>query len=253
MIITVNDQNDYHLMNNGIGVKPGTMAYMVLTKTESSQMPKPYSNCLAQEEINTILSREMKKLGIPYSRENCLYLCRQKQNIDKLGCYDMRLPKILNAKPCQTQIKYNELTKMLFDFSQCSTMCPIKCKVSSYDVTTSYLDYPSYQRYYELRNTYYDRFSQMFGTEEISYEMFKESVAGVNIFFDELQILEFSESPKMTEFDFMGSIGGTMGLFLGFSCLVFVEFFELVLDICAIVWNNWRMTQKFKKTQQISQ
>jgi hypothetical protein len=247
MIIAVNDKNHYHLMNNGIGVKPGTMANMVLTKTQTKQIPKQYSNCFADDEIDTILSREMKKLDIPYSKPNCLFMCRQKYNVDTLGCNDMRLPQILNAPPCETEWQYNQLTQIVYNFSQCQPLCPIECKTSSYDVSTSYLEYPSFQSFYKQRMTYYDHYTQLFGTENITYEMFKQSVAGVNIFFDELYILEMSESPKMTVFELMGSLGGTMGLYLGISFMCFVEYIELIIDMCAIAWLNWRLKRQQHK------
>ena len=65
-------------------------------------MAYPYSDCYYSDKIDTILSREMKKLDLVYNRRNCLLLCEQKMIIDKIKCYDSRLPPILGAiKPCK--------------------------------------------------------------------------------------------------------------------------------------------------------
>lgn len=80
--------------------KPGTFAQVKISKTISESLGYPYGECVHADKVNTELAIEMQRLGFEYSRENCLVLCEQKQIIDVHRCYDLRLPQIFNAKPC---------------------------------------------------------------------------------------------------------------------------------------------------------
>lgn len=52
---------------------------------------------------------------------------------------------------------------------------------------------------------------------------------GASIFYKEIKYTEIIETPSMTFVDLIAAIGGMMGLFLGFSIMVIVEFIELLL------------------------
>ena len=97
--ILVEDQDTFPIRKTGVFAQPGTYASIVVKKTVSKSLPYPYGNCVELEKVNTILSREMKTLGLTYNHRNCMNLCEQKQNIDTLGCYNLRLPQIFNATP----------------------------------------------------------------------------------------------------------------------------------------------------------
>lgn len=94
----------------------------------SRSLPSPYSDCVKRNRVNTLLSNEMKQLGMNYSHRNCLILCQQKQNIEELGCYNLQLPQILQAKPCSTKKYYDKLCKMEYDFTECYDLCPFECE-----------------------------------------------------------------------------------------------------------------------------
>ena len=53
-------------------------------------------------------------------------------------------------------------------------------------------------------------------------------------------MVEYERSLKMTEIDFISSLGGVFGLFLGFSLLSFVEIFYwfCVIPVRRTMWGN---------------
>lgn len=125
---------------NGIFVKPGTCAQIVVTRIETKNLPKPYGTCIDidVENINTILSREMSKFGMVYSRRNCLDLCEQKSNIDSFGCNSLLLPRIFDAPLCTNRSVYNSVVDLYsskFNMSACSDLCPIECSLVTYDTS----------------------------------------------------------------------------------------------------------------------
>jgi hypothetical protein len=154
-------------------------------------------------------------------------------HIAKFGCYNLHLPVIFDAKPC---MKINHLE---FNLSECFEQCPFECKTSSYDLSVSYTDYPSYNYYKTLmeKPQNHDSYAFIFQTlvANVTYEMFKESLVRIFIYFDEIKTTEITESPSMTLVDLVANIGGTLGLFIGVSLLSFVEIIELLMEVIRIL------------------
>lgn len=76
--------------------------------------------------------------------------------------------------------------------------------------------------------------------ENITYELFKQSVASVLVYYDELKVTQISESPSISLVNLVANIGGTCGLFIGMSVLTIVEFFELIFGLAVIFgFNYW--------------
>ena len=75
-------------------------------------------------------------------------------------------------------------------------------------------------------------------TEETASNKFVE----VNLFNDKLSYTSSEDSPSMDIVALFGSVGGTLGLFLGLSVLSFCEVFHVIFESC-IHFNN-RITKK---------
>jgi len=58
---------------------------------------------------------------------------------------------------------------------------------------------------------------------QVSYNAFERDIAIINIFYGDATAMEYERGLKMTAIDFISSLGGLFGLFLGFSLLSFVE------------------------------
>lgn len=209
-----------------------------IRKTRVTKKPMPYSKCVSKKSIKTNLSQEMSKLNMHYSRANCLILCQQKQNIDQLGCYDMRLPRIFDAPPCNDQTSYNQLKSVTFKNSLCIDLCPQECQTVHFDVSTSYLDFPTYLTYRYLVMNNIGILSRIFKTENITYEMFRKSFAAVNLYFNEIKMTEMEEAESMTFVELISDIGGTIGLFISFSILGLIEFVEVIVEAAVLTFRT---------------
>jgi hypothetical protein len=73
-----------------------------------------------------------------------------------------------------------------------------------------------------------------------TYEELKRSILKVKIFYDELKTTTITQDAKTSLSDFISFIGGTLGLFLGFSFLSFIELFEVILNVLIIVFKRDR-------------
>lgn len=248
LTIAVGENEILPLIINGVNIKTGFLADIVISKKLTENLPVPYSNCLDSNSIDTVLSREMKRIGLKYSRKNCLFLCEQQQNIDKIGCNDMRRPRLFNAPLCDSKVSYQSIGNTAINMSLCIDMCPIECSLVTYDLSVSYLEYPSYNTFYQFQDKL--NLSSLFGTKNVTYKMFQESVAGARIYFKDIKYTEITESPSMTIDNLLAFIGGTMGLFIGFSVMIVVEIVELIVEMISIILkNNYRSNFLFCRSQ----
>jgi hypothetical protein len=214
LVLTIDDQQTFPLSFNGVFVKPGTSAQIVITRTETNSLPSPYGKCLNVENIDTILSREMKKLGMIYSRRNCLDICEQKCNIDDIGCNSLLLPRLFDAPLCNNLTSYRLLKgSNRFNLTMCSDLCPIECASVSIDTSISYLDFPTYNTYLWFSSL--DVMADEFEGINYTFDVFKQCFAYIQVIYKEIKFTEITETPSMTWVDLVAAIGGTMGLFLG--------------------------------------
>lgn len=133
-------------------------------------------------------------------------------------------------KLCTTKKEFNDLIHVEFNFTLCIDQCPIECDSIRYETSVSYLNFPTYNNFYAGVTSYPELFRDMFGEANVTYDMARKSVSGLHIFFDEIKYTEIVETESMKFVDLVAAIGGMMGLFLGFSIMIFVELIELVLQ-----------------------
>lgn len=234
--ILVEDQESFPIRKTGVFAQPGTYASIIVKKTVTTSLAEPYGNCVETDVIDTVLSRELKKLGLKYAHHNCMTLCEQKQNIDQLGCYSLRLPQIFNASACETRSQYDNLRNMTYNNSICTELCPFECKKTQYDLQISYAGFPSYNYYYDSINNNKSYWEDFFGKTD--FEAFKYSLVPVSVYFDELTTTTIEESPALSIVDLVAYIGGTLGLFVGVSLLTFTEIMVLLVDLFLAIFDQ---------------
>lgn len=211
-------------------------------------MPAPYGECLNDNRIKTRLANEMRRLKFNYSRQNCMTFCEQLQTIEQLGCYDLRYPQIFNATPCSTRKQFDRLQKLVFsNYSMCAKECPFECSIVSYSAKTSYANYPSYEFYVSEMVNKPEFYTKLFGTSDVSYEMFSDVISAVFIGFDQLRYMYLSDKPSFEIADIFANVGGTLGLFLGFSILSFVELFDLIYKLVESTFRIYRQRAHLKE------
>jgi amiloride-sensitive sodium channel subunit alpha len=239
--VVIADVNQFPIRSEGVVIKAGSYAKINLKKTESTNLPSPYSSCQEIGTFNTTLSNEMNRIGIKYSHRNCVLLCQQKIIIDRLGCYRLDLPRIFDAPPCLNQSIYNQLLVDYIDFStsDCNDLCPFECYSVTYELSVSYTDFPSYKYYNRYMRLDKPFFANVFKTENVTYEMFKNSMASLFIYIDDNKSTQITESIATPVVQFIANLGGTLGLFVGTSVLSLMEIVELLIDLIFILFQSY--------------
>jgi hypothetical protein len=171
-----------------------------------------------------------------YRQKNCLDLCHQRLIIEKCGCFYPKYGKLGDVIPCQNSTSFdciNEcLKELLFTHydnhlnyevnKQCNMDCPLECDWISYEIQLSSSDAPTRELFH-----FYKQFKQ---TNETFYD-YRDDYVSLNVFYPFLESTEVVEMPKMTLNDLFAEIGGSMGIFLGFSVFSIIELLELFVRI----------------------
>lgn len=119
--------------------------------------------------------------------------------------------------------------------SICGDECPLECNKAVYSITTSFVEYPSKSYARILRQN--KKIQAFFdgNLTAMTDEALKKSLLQLNVYYAELSYEVYSESQKTSLVDLVSGIGGTLGLFLGMSFLSFVEFIDLIVQICLVL------------------
>ena len=136
---------------------------------------------------------------------------------------------------CSNDIYMKFLTKNGTQF--CSKFCPLECESMSFQITTSFTNYPTkqYADKYLINNP---NIKSKFDNDSLNYDMIKKSTLSLNIYYEQLSYTEINQKAKTEIVDLVSNIGGLMGLFLGISFLSFCEVIEAFVDILFILFDS---------------
>lgn len=150
-----------------------------------------------------------KKLPEPYNRclnesesyhkENCVEQCIQSKISDIYNCTLTGYYQDQRLDICSAKSLYYKAN------TDCESECQDGCISKSYFVTT---------------------------TEDLPVN---NSSLQVWVLFANLRFTQITQIPKMTLFDLIGSIGGTLGVFVGFQILSIIEIFQFIFDIFLVL------------------
>lgn len=221
-----------------IAVSPGAETNLIIDRTFVSQKPYPYSDCEVEydTEFDSILYKKIKESNLVYSKQECYVLCTQKKIEEKCGCYVTFFSPISNKIPCSnlTQALCSlEVRAQLLngDLSEeCDKLCPIECKKIIYSHSFSFTNALS-EKY--VRKNYFEKpiITSKYANRNVTFDDIKSGLIKLNIYYDDLQYTEITESESVTFFNLLANVGGTFGLFIGISLLSFVEVIEVLYEI----------------------
>ncbi len=163
-----------------------------------------------------------------YTQKECLYLC------EKL--------KYKEVNPCNFSLddldediyrKAEDLDKMISDcigkffkesktYELCSNLyCPLECDSYAYDLSLNSHTITGYGNISKMNDSFY-----MFNT----FENVSKSFYALRVYYEDLKYTLIEQKPKIELFGLISNVGGTLGLFLGFSFISLLELINLVLN-----------------------
>ena len=175
--------------------------------------------------------------GQSYQQKSCQRMCNQKNYGLNCKCsypnrpiyFDNENMRICDLSGPDHECIEKTLRNSKLYFKDCD--CPLECETTSYSYTNSIAQYPSLWHYENnLKN-----FSVI---QNLSFQEVRESVAKVQIGYSQMEQTIITEEKKIEFNDLVSNLGGTLGLFLGFSFLTLVEFIEIILQAILILINK---------------
>jgi hypothetical protein len=226
--------------DNFISIEPGKETDIAVDRIFSSDMPKPYSGCTdLTQGYNSELYNFLVRSNKTYRQIDCIDLCYQRYIQKKCNCFYTVLPKIYPAtSPCLNLTQIDCLFKSITELNifSCQIECPLECDSVTYNSQLSSLTYPNLEYYNLFQNdtiaTQY--FLENFGANISSYTFFREYFYSINIYYSSIKYTYISESPETTVFGLLSGLGGSLGMFLGFSVFSLLEVFEILFEL---IWN----------------
>jgi hypothetical protein len=235
LVVFVHNQSFAPSSSLAIRIETGKETNIALGRTFTYDQPYPYSECKDLSSFKSELYTLIKQSNYSYSQSSCFDLCYQRNIINTCGCYYTKYTRLYNSQPCLNVFQFKCLTNVLKNIydEDCVSDCPLECNSVTYQYSLSSLVFPS-QSFYN--NFFNDKsilifFNTTYGIDLSTKDLFKEYFLVLNVFYPYLQYTQITEIPKFTPIDLLSQIGGSLGMFLGFSLFHLIEIFEILITL----------------------
>ena len=119
----------------------------------------------------------------------------------------------------------------------CTQYCPLECDSMIFQMTQSSASYPSIQHASKaLMNNAI--IQSKFPNKNLTYDLIKQSVLRLNVYYSDLSYMEYSQRAKTTLIDLVSNIGGIVGVFIGASFLSILEIAEVLIEVLSIFFTR---------------
>ncbi|ESO09376.1 hypothetical protein HELRODRAFT_168357 [Helobdella robusta] len=240
--------------DEGILVPPNALTHIGVQLETVSRLNESYGKCNSND--NPIKTNYQLTYNKSYCQKGCEYTCLGKEVIDRCKCKAVKYAVFpANEDPirtCQSQNKSDEecmaeVTQSSENgSSQCNNDCPKPCQENIYVISISTSMWPS-ENYKATLMKILEKHHDIFPRELNDSDYFIDSNYGrLVVYYSTLAYTQTSETPSYELKQFLSDIGGILGLYIGFSVLTFVEFIELIYDICLSMFTGGCSRKKYK-------
>uniref|UniRef100_A0A0N4Z4W9 Sodium channel protein Nach n=1 Tax=Parastrongyloides trichosuri TaxID=131310 RepID=A0A0N4Z4W9_PARTI len=205
-----------NLPAKGVRVSNGKRIIISLVVKNQTFLDKNnWGNC----RLNDFNEKHSLSLNKFTDMEGCIKICRRKQYLDKCNCAPVSYTIDHDTEEeCNVWEMKNCIRKLETGNQLKNCYCPIECKRIVYDYTSvSYTNLP-----YHMKN---------FTAVEINWENWLTS--------------EQKQTKRITAVDLLSYVAGSMGLFLGMSCVTLLEIFMFLFKSVWGMVNSARHKQYY--------
>ena len=258
--IVVHNADEFPPMSTkGIEISAGTATTLALRQETILRETDPFSDCAEEWPLFLELNSNYRKYR--YTLEFCIYLCKQKSLAESCGCsdtFDWNFSRNLDVRKwakvdCDVwnSTEYACLQTVYNEFAEGKRTCdcPNPCEERLLRAFSSATSWPSLSYTPHLVSLLKDSSSatiRKFISTQISetdgksdreklQQSIKDNFARVQIYFESMVYTRIKESPKYNLSTLFGTIGGNLGLWLGWSLLSLFEFLQWFSMSSAIV------------------
>ena len=275
--LVIHNSDEYPpLLTKGIQVGAGMNTIISLHQENMRRENYPYSNCMEDWPEFLQLSLEYQKYR--YTLEFCVYLCKQKALAETCGCcdtFDWRFTfnettRNLAMVDCDVwnSSTYECITKVYQDFETGQRFCNCQnpCFETTHRLLISSAPWPSedFAPYFILmmqnsnsstvRKFLKSELSQLhlkaWNLDKLQ-DVVSSNFAKVEVHFETLVYVTVNESPKYTGTIILGTIGGNLGLWLGWSILTAFDTLQWAYKIVFISISKVNFPLRYKRRRAV--
>ena len=161
-----------------------------------------------------------------YSVAACQKLCIQQSVQEICGCSHPLFESAQNMRPCNLSKEAEDAECVLeliimYDIGKKECQCKPPCEETDFENLVSSTVWPGKMAVMA--------FSELYGVDP---EDVKEDYLKVDIYFMSLNVKSITESARYTVVSFISTLGGSLGVWVGFSVCMIFEVVELFIDLC---------------------
>ena len=253
LIVYIHNQSASPSSSKFVNVDIGKETNIIVGRTFKTMQASPYSECQDIDVLNSEIVVKsiiyVKNKNYVYRQNDCFNICLQRLIIKSCGCYYTKYSNINESLPCNNltnlQCIYEKLS--VFQKEAFKLDCPLECSSVYYDYSISSLSFPN-QKFFDIlkKEENYLKMVQMnYSLNLSSLETFQKYYLSLNIYYTNLEYTEITEKPAFTPIDLLSQIGGSLGMFLGFSLFHFIELVEIFFIIIPSAIMNLRKKYNF--------
>ena len=214
------DRLKVYNQNMGFSI-PAGITQIQIEREFIQNLALPYNNCVKQDTYDYISEffQFFLQNNMTYTQNDCINACIRKYTMNKCKC-NLEITSFLacfdniQISNCLLKNYYALMNKTYSTPDSCFSSCPIECNSINYKIhqnsfilTDQFLQFGNYPNYY------------------------KDNYVDIAIYYPTKQYTLITQSPKMQLFDLVSSVGGIMGLFIGFSFLTLIEIIDIIFKI----------------------
>lgn len=206
--------------SEAIFVAPQQSTYIGLKMVNISRLPKPYPEDCIDHWPSALVGRLTQNAS--YSQQACLKICLQRTIHTRCNCQSAMLPQLdLNSTLiiCDTRRRRtrNCVEEVMFQAEEkvSTCKCPPRCQVINYDKTVSMTKWPTRED-----KVTFDR-----GKANLNFQ----NLAKVTVYFQTMTCQEVRQEKAYTTAKLFSSLGGILGMYVGFSFLSLFEILEVFI------------------------
>ena len=224
-----------------IALNGGTINYISMQRRLTANLPKPYSDCDIDNTQSTHYDSPYFNLVLnssyQYSQEMCVLQCYQAQAIRLCNCTIPILISLYNVS-CKNdaESKCAMMTLYTGDLNSavhsCLSQCPLECNSSEFSLslTSQTISGIGFANFVHQTPT----FLSDFDSTPVNVQTASNKFVQLFAYYDTLTYFKSVDTPSMDIVGFLGSVGGTLGLFLGISVFSLCELIHVLVECCLL-------------------
>jgi hypothetical protein len=222
------------IYKKGDFIQSGKFNYFKIKRIYDQKLEIPYNDCyknVSKSDYNqTIINYMIANKRRNYNQKDCLDLCDNLKYKEMNPCNFIPDNLDQNIIYESRKLKNNTLTKCIMKFfkqlNYNNEYCPYECDSFTFDINTHSVMTQTSGNISSKSLSYFAGFN--------TYENVSRTFFGLRVYNQDLKYTLIKQQAKIELFGLISNVGGTLGLFIGFSFISLLEIFEVLAELVCI-------------------